>query len=400
MATIVQGPPVADEVSTVGSGAFVSQLQVVSGFTGPVTFTQSTGGAALAVSSTGSITTTGSLSTGTYTATGTTADGSANTGTFTYTLTVVVSNSLGFPSYSIVGTPSGGAEAAITFNSNVPDVFGSYYFLDGDIAGWDSPDMRMSMLPKIGNDVNADGETVADLHYRGRSLQMTLFVECVSQVARENSKLLLAQAVNTTSCRFTANEVIPKWLSVVRAGNAGTGKLLMLDQGTTRKEAATQPPAGGQWGVPVGTYIYPFKATVEVYAADPYKYGVDLISVPFEGGMAAFTNPGTYPSMNGWIDIYVTGGGNGPLYVETPERIMTLIVPSVPAGAPALSPIPSHLWIDVYQQLIYNRDIGPDANYYYLRDMRTPWLRFPTGSSYVNVFQDLPGGVHFYPAWL
>ena len=48
-------------------------------------------------------------------------------------------NVFGFPSYSIVGTPSGGSEAEVAFNSNTPDAFGSYYLLDGDITGWDRP---------------------------------------------------------------------------------------------------------------------------------------------------------------------------------------------------------------------------------------------------------------------
>ena len=92
MSTIVQGPPEANEVNTLSVSAFTDQLQAVSGFSGPITYTQATGSPNLVVSSTGRITTGGALIVGTYTATGTTADGFGNTGTFTYTLTVTIAN--------------------------------------------------------------------------------------------------------------------------------------------------------------------------------------------------------------------------------------------------------------------------------------------------------------------
>jgi hypothetical protein len=403
MSTILQGPPESNEVSSLASAAFVDQLASASGFTGPVTYTQTTGGTHLTIASDGAVSTTGALGLGSYTATGTTADTHGNTGTFTYTLTVVVFNSLGFSSYSIVGTPSGGQLAEVTFNSNAPDVFGSYYFLDGDVIGWDSPDMRMTMLTKIGSDVNAEGEIPADLHYRGRSLQFTLFVECISETARENSKQLLAQACNTSDGTFTVNEAVPKFLSVLRAGNTAQGKLTMTDQGRQSKMSATQPTTGGFWGVPPGTDIFPFKAVVELYAPDPFKYGVDPVVGTFAFNTMTFDNPGTYPTMKAVIDLTATGGTDGPLDLITTERTLVLQVPALPAGAPALSPIPEHLVLDLYNQLIYDGGFGPGANCYYLRDMRTPWLRIPTGSGQtLSIGSGVggPGTLTFYPAWL
>lgn len=306
-------------------------------------------------------------------------------------------NALGFPDYAIIGTPSGGQEAEVTFNSNTPDAFGSYYFLDGEVIGWDSPDMRMTMLTKIGNDVNAEGEIPADLHYRGRSIQVVLFVECTSEENRENSKLLLAQACNTSAVTFAANEVVPKFLSVVRGGNTSQGKLTMVDQGTTRKEAATQPVSGGPWGVPVGTYIYPFKATVELYAQDPFKYAVTPTEVSLDSGVASFDNPGTYPTMKASLTLTSTGSPS-TLTISTDERALLLGVPAVPPGAPTLSPIPADFIIDFYNQTIKD---GAGSNYYYLRDMQTPWLRIPTGTGLaLTVSPATAGTLTFYPAWL
>lgn len=53
-----------------------------------MTYTQSTGSTYLTVSSTGAVSTTGTLVAGPYTATGTTSDPNGDSGTFTYTLTV------------------------------------------------------------------------------------------------------------------------------------------------------------------------------------------------------------------------------------------------------------------------------------------------------------------------
>jgi outer membrane protein assembly factor BamB len=85
---IVQGSPTSGTVTTVASNTFTDTLSAASGFVGQVTWTQSTGSPQLLVSSSGGVTTSGFLAAGTYTATGTTADGYGDTGTFTYTLTV------------------------------------------------------------------------------------------------------------------------------------------------------------------------------------------------------------------------------------------------------------------------------------------------------------------------
>ena len=83
--TIIQAAPKSGSVTTAGSAAFRDQLSTT-GNNGPVTFTG--GGTGLTVSSSGAITTTSALASGTYTASGTTADAFGDTGIFAYTLTV------------------------------------------------------------------------------------------------------------------------------------------------------------------------------------------------------------------------------------------------------------------------------------------------------------------------
>jgi len=77
--------PTSGSVTTSGSAAFTDQLNTT-GNDGQVTFTG--GGTGLAVSSSGQITTTGTLAAGAYSVSGTVADAFGDAGTFAYTLTV------------------------------------------------------------------------------------------------------------------------------------------------------------------------------------------------------------------------------------------------------------------------------------------------------------------------
>jgi hypothetical protein len=85
--TIVQLPPFGATITSSGCIGFSVQLQV-SGSIGPAVFTVSVGDPHLHASSSGKITTSGKLSDGTYTISGTDADGSGDMGTWTFTLTV------------------------------------------------------------------------------------------------------------------------------------------------------------------------------------------------------------------------------------------------------------------------------------------------------------------------
>lgn len=85
--TITQNLPIANTVTAANSSTFKDQL-VASGNNGAVVYTQTAGTPSLVVSATGAVSTSGALKAGSYTASGTTADASGDSGTFTYSLTV------------------------------------------------------------------------------------------------------------------------------------------------------------------------------------------------------------------------------------------------------------------------------------------------------------------------
>jgi hypothetical protein len=85
--SITQDAPSSNNVASASSNTFTDQL-VTSGQNGTVSFVTTTPNANLAVSSLGVITTSGILTPGSYTVSGTDSDGYGDTGTWTYTLTV------------------------------------------------------------------------------------------------------------------------------------------------------------------------------------------------------------------------------------------------------------------------------------------------------------------------
>ena len=85
--TLTSNAPVRASVTTFAATSFTHQLSV-SGATGTVTFTQTTGSPSLVVSPTGLLSTSGSLPVGSYVARGTTSDPSGDGGTFFFNLRV------------------------------------------------------------------------------------------------------------------------------------------------------------------------------------------------------------------------------------------------------------------------------------------------------------------------
>ena len=85
--TLTSNPPVRASVTTFAATSYTDQLSV-SGATGTVTFTQTTGSPSLVVSPTGLLSTSGSLAVGSYVARGTTSDSSGDGGTFFFNLLV------------------------------------------------------------------------------------------------------------------------------------------------------------------------------------------------------------------------------------------------------------------------------------------------------------------------
>jgi hypothetical protein len=108
---ISQNLPVAGSTTAAASSHYSAQL-ATSGALQTVTFTATGGSSKLKVSSSGAVTTTGALNAGTYTVSGTTSDASADSGTFTFSLTV--SGSLKPSVKSVKGTAVPGHLAVIT----------------------------------------------------------------------------------------------------------------------------------------------------------------------------------------------------------------------------------------------------------------------------------------------
>ncbi len=81
--------PTTTSVSVVGSATFTNQI-ISTNNIGAVTYVQTSGSPALLVSDSGLVSTSGALTPGTYTATGTTSDANNDTGTFAFTLEVGV----------------------------------------------------------------------------------------------------------------------------------------------------------------------------------------------------------------------------------------------------------------------------------------------------------------------
>ena len=118
--SIIQVGQTWDGVSTADSAAYSTQLVVNGGVSG-ATFTVTQGSPALHVSSTGGLTTTGTLAAGNYTISGTTDDGYGDSGTFSYTLTVTgvnITESVTTGSVTTTGSSSFTAQLATTGNTS------------------------------------------------------------------------------------------------------------------------------------------------------------------------------------------------------------------------------------------------------------------------------------------
>ena len=118
--SIIQVGQTSDGVSTADSAAYSTQLVVNGGVSG-ATFTVTQGSPALHVSSTGGLTTTGTLAAGNYTISGTTDDGYGDSGTFSYTLTVTgvnITESVTTGSVNTTGSSSFTDQLATTGNTS------------------------------------------------------------------------------------------------------------------------------------------------------------------------------------------------------------------------------------------------------------------------------------------
>ena len=124
--TITQSAPTSGAVTVAGSTTFTAQL-TVTGATGAVTYAVHAKGPSLTVSPLGVVSTSRTLSSGTYTVSGTTSDTNGDVGVFTYTLTVGLITQIAPLSGTVVNTSSAsfttqllvsGATGAVTFTKN------------------------------------------------------------------------------------------------------------------------------------------------------------------------------------------------------------------------------------------------------------------------------------------
>jgi hypothetical protein len=87
MATILQAPPLSDVIAQNVSDAYFNQLQAIAAIA-PVVWTTTISTSAFSVAANGNLFSGALLTPGTYTASGTMQDASANTGQWTFTLTI------------------------------------------------------------------------------------------------------------------------------------------------------------------------------------------------------------------------------------------------------------------------------------------------------------------------
>ncbi len=109
--TLSESQPVRESVTTFAATTYTDQLSVT-GATGAVTFTQTTGSPSLVVSPTGLLSTSANLAVGSYVARGTTSDASGDAGTFFFNLLVTP-----------VGTLTQGSPSSATVTSAVVTTF-------------------------------------------------------------------------------------------------------------------------------------------------------------------------------------------------------------------------------------------------------------------------------------
>ena len=111
---LVQSSGTSGSVTTTMSSTFSAGPITVEGNSGPVTFVTTVTSSSLAVSSTRLITTTGSLTTGSYNVSGTDSDPRGDTGTWTYTLTVTA------PIVDVTFDANGGSGSMAPEDANAP----------------------------------------------------------------------------------------------------------------------------------------------------------------------------------------------------------------------------------------------------------------------------------------
>ena len=156
--TITQAGSTSGNTTVNTSGAFTYQLTSLGGV-GTVSYSVTTPSTGLNVSSTGVVSTTGTLAANTYTASGKLTDTDGDTGTWTYSLTVVGVGGVGGGGGGgggggllTQGTPLSGSTTTKTINTTFSDqlaVLGASGTVTYSVSGGDTADLSVSSSGKI-----------------------------------------------------------------------------------------------------------------------------------------------------------------------------------------------------------------------------------------------------------
>lgn len=298
-------------------------------------------------------------------------------------------NDFGFPTYVIAGNGQ-----SITVNDGNADAFGTRWFCE-DVEGVDSPDRRVQMSTRV----SEEGETPADLHYRGRTfIFRNGWAESPTETARESSRLLMAQATDlnlSNTGLLTLSEVVPKQAIVVRGGNANQGKLRIVYKG--------QGVRGGDAGMAGMAGTAGQKLLLEwqlelVTPQTPYLYSTTLHSVTVAASMS-MPNAGTaftYPTFT------IATGGTDPIVITntTTGKSLRLHVPVVPVPPGPLPAMPANLIVNFATRQITDLSGNPQN---YVRDLTTQFFPLVPGANTVTVTSGggaVTGSATYRDAWV
>jgi hypothetical protein len=359
-------------------------------------------------------------------------------------------NPANFPDYLIAGT--------VPVNTGTPDRYGNYWWYK-TLKGWASPDARVQMLQVV----SQDGEIPADLHYRGRSIQMTGWVECPNETARENARYLLSGALDLLygPGLFLAREVVPKQASVLHAGNNNSGLVSFDETGFPIRVAAmlVRSPAFRQvtdgalsssqlisasaaftsadlnqtvWDlaglIPIGTTITGVVNSTTVNLSNPVPTASGLLvgigsSGGLPNGIPAYTadwdielyaqdprkysvTPHSAAFSGGSVSCTDAGNakiGTGPVVTVTTGGNDPILLQNATTGKTlrlhAVSPLAMPSTVIVDFTAKTITD-GGGANRYDLRDLTTPWWVLVPGINTIVVTPTIAGTVAWSDAWI
>jgi outer membrane protein OmpA-like peptidoglycan-associated protein len=260
-AKLIQTSPTTGTVSDISSGTFTSGPITVENNTGPVTFVTTKTSPGLTVSASGLISSTGSLTIGTYGVSGTDSDASGDSGTWTYTLTVTgVVVAVTFDANGGVGVMAPESESQPTALSLNTFKRTGYTFVDWNTAA------------------NGSGQSYSNGSIFPFSAPTTLFAQWKAGKAPSHTVTFAANGGTGSMAAETDNT--PTAISASKFYRAG---FTFRDWNTTASGSGRKFDAGA---------TYSFKTSITLYAQwkkipAPATYGVAFVA----NGGAGFMSP-------------------------------------------------------------------------------------------------------------